>query len=176
MRARREDIPLLVEHILGEANARCGLVVEGVTREALSVVESLPWHGNVRELEAVIRRSMIFRGDGWVRPEDLELGPARSARTGTTGRSVHVIEPRSTRQLTLVEREALRLAGERHEISRSDLMACCGISRELARRQLGGLVSAGLLRRVGRGRGVRYAPVALAPIFEGDAAPEVDPS
>jgi two-component system response regulator HydG len=149
LRARREDIPLLVEHVRVETNARCGVAIEGVTPEALDRLQRLPWPGNVRELEGVVRRTMILRGEGWIRPEDL--------RVAAGGRAAKPGQRRSGR-LTWLQREALRLAREWSELRRADFMACCGISRKVAGRELGRLVRAGVLRRVGQGRGARYVP------------------
>jgi len=42
------------------------------------------------------------------------------------------------------------------------LVARCGISREAARRALLGLERAGVVRHLGSGRAVRYAPVTAA--------------
>ena len=65
--------------------------------------------------------------------------------------------------LTPAQRQALRLAANRGEVRRADVMARCGISREVARRELAGLVRVGAVRREGRGRGARYVPVSRAP-------------
>ena len=51
-------------------------------------------------------------------------------------------------RLTWLQREALRLTSERQEVRRGDFMARCGISREVARRELAGLVKAGKYPRV----------------------------
>jgi two-component system response regulator HupR/HoxA len=77
LRARLEDIPLLAEQIRADTNARRGVAIEGITREALALMDGLPWRGNVRELETVIRRAMVLKGKGWVAPEDLHFGPIR---------------------------------------------------------------------------------------------------
>jgi len=51
----REDIPFLIEQIRVNTNVGCDLAIEGVTREALALIEGLPWRGNVRELETASR-------------------------------------------------------------------------------------------------------------------------
>jgi DNA-binding NtrC family response regulator len=164
LRARREDIPLLAEQIRVDTNARRGLAIEGITREALALMEGLPWRGNVRELETVIRRAMVLKGKGWVTPRDLHFGPIRFVEVAAAGsRSVDAREAQTPVEFTWLQREALSLAAERREVRRAELVARCGISREVARRELAGLVRAGLLRRIGTGRGVRYAPEALGP-------------
>jgi two-component system response regulator HydG len=157
LRARREDIPLLIEQIRVDTNAGCDLAIEEFTREALALIERLPWRGNVRELETVIRRAMVLRGKGRVVPQDLHFGPVRFAKLGAAnGRSVDPMEARPRPPLTWLQREARRLAEERQELRRVDFMARCGISRQVAGRELAGLVSAGVLRQVGAGRGARY--------------------
>jgi two-component system response regulator PilR (NtrC family) len=60
LRARRDDIPSLVEHLCHRLNGRLKQRVLGVDTEALRVLMSAPWRGNVRELENVLERSMIL--------------------------------------------------------------------------------------------------------------------
>jgi len=151
LRARREDIPLLVEHIRREVNRRYGLTVEGIARPALAALEHAPWPGNVRELEAAVEQAMIFQGSGWVTLADLDL-PALPSSRGADGEiEVAIGEP-----LTWCQEEALAAAARGAGVRRGDLMARCRISREAARRHLASLVSRGLLRRVGQGRSTRY--------------------
>jgi two-component system response regulator HydG len=64
LRARREDVPLLVDHFLGvycRKNGRQRLVVPP---EVLTKLEDYAWPGNVRELENVIERAAVLcRGE-----------------------------------------------------------------------------------------------------------------
>lgn len=152
LRARREDIPLLVEHIRLQTNELYDLAIEGVTREVFARLEGLEWPGNIREFEAVISWAMVLRGEGWVRPEDLHLAAVRVARPG----AADSVETRSQRPLTWLQQEALRLTEERRELRRADLMARCCISRQMAGRLLARLVKTGLLTQIGAGRGARY--------------------
>jgi len=84
LRARREDIQLLVEHFLVQLNERYELSVRGATREALRLLEHYPWRGNVRQLEAVLEQAMIFASGDWIAPADLDL-PMRP-RQGCCGK------------------------------------------------------------------------------------------
>jgi PAS domain S-box-containing protein len=59
LRARAEDIPRLVQHIIFRLNQEFGRQVTGMAPEALSEFEKYPWPGNVRELENVLGRAMI---------------------------------------------------------------------------------------------------------------------
>jgi two-component system response regulator PilR (NtrC family) len=60
LRERREDIPLLVAHFLKKLSAELGRTVRGVTPEALAILESHRWPGNIRELENVIERALVL--------------------------------------------------------------------------------------------------------------------
>jgi PAS domain S-box-containing protein len=60
LRARKEDIPALCQHLIQKLNQDYGRNVEGVTPAALDYLLSYDWPGNVRELENVLGRAMIF--------------------------------------------------------------------------------------------------------------------
>lgn len=71
LRDRREDIPLLVEHFIGRLNDKKGYKIDGVSREAMEVLISYPWPGNVREIENICQRLCILKGEGVIGTEDL---------------------------------------------------------------------------------------------------------
>jgi nitrogen regulation protein NR(I) len=60
LRERATDIPLLVEHFLAKFNDRLKKHVAGVEPEALDVLSAYSWPGNIRELENVIERAVLF--------------------------------------------------------------------------------------------------------------------
>ncbi len=68
LRARRDDIPILVHHFIAKAAARFNKKALHVSRSAMQALEQHHWPGNVRELENVILRAMVL-ADG----ETLEL-------------------------------------------------------------------------------------------------------
>ncbi|HEY2513353.1 MAG TPA: sigma-54 dependent transcriptional regulator [Polyangiaceae bacterium] len=71
LRERAGDIPLLVEHFLGKFNERLKKHVTGVEQDALDVLAAYPWPGNIRELENVIERAVLFCDATKVRVNDL---------------------------------------------------------------------------------------------------------
>jgi two-component system response regulator AtoC len=71
LRERAGDIPLLVEHFLGKFNERLKKHVAGTEPEALDILASYPWPGNIRELENVIERAVLFCDAQKVRVQDL---------------------------------------------------------------------------------------------------------
>jgi two-component system response regulator HydG len=64
LRARREDVPLLVDHFLGVYCAKNDRPRLEAPREVVSLLVDYPWPGNVRELENVIERAVVLcKGD-----------------------------------------------------------------------------------------------------------------
>ncbi len=79
LRARRGEIPLLADHILGEAPA------EGrktLTTEALEILEGHPWPGNVRELRNVLTRAAVLADGPVIRPEHIAFPPVTEGGKG----------------------------------------------------------------------------------------------
>ncbi len=73
LRARREDIPILVRHFL-EIQRRSYPDVQGVTEAALKRMVEYDWPGNVRELQGLVERLAIMRRSGWIDEADLPPG------------------------------------------------------------------------------------------------------
>jgi DNA-binding NtrC family response regulator len=67
LRERREDIPLLVRHFVEKYNARLGKRVERVEDDALQLLLSYSWPGNIRELENLMERSVLFADEPVIR-------------------------------------------------------------------------------------------------------------
>lgn len=63
LRERRDDIPLLLEHLIRKYRTLHERNVSGVTSRALQVILNYRWPGNIRELENVIERGVILGED-----------------------------------------------------------------------------------------------------------------
>src|SRR5713101_6829677 len=59
LREHKDDLPLLVEHMLRDINAKHGKHVRGIGAEVLELFSSYPWPGNAREVRNVLERSAI---------------------------------------------------------------------------------------------------------------------
>jgi DNA-binding NtrC family response regulator len=68
---RKEDIPLLIKHFLQRSNERCQRQVTFLD-DSIQLMTSLAWSGNVRELENLIERLVLFSGTGMITPSDVE--------------------------------------------------------------------------------------------------------
>ena len=71
LRARKEDIPLLVQTFLNEFNRINGKAVRAVDQEAMDVLEHYPWPGNIRELRNVIERATILADGDFIEHKHL---------------------------------------------------------------------------------------------------------
>jgi len=64
LRERKDDIPLLANHFIEKYNRIDKRTVKGLTEEAMQALMSMPWKGNVRELENIVERAiLICKGD-----------------------------------------------------------------------------------------------------------------
>ena len=71
LRARREDIPLLVQTFLTEFNRTNAKGIRAVDQEAMYLLERYPWPGNIRELRNVIERATILAESEFIEPRHL---------------------------------------------------------------------------------------------------------
>ncbi len=83
LRERREDIPLLVRHFMQKSARELGVDAKGVSDAALKSLISLPWSGNVRQLENVSHYLTVMAPGQVVEvgdlPADLMQGTAEHA-------------------------------------------------------------------------------------------------
>ncbi len=63
LRERKEDIPELVGFFMREQNARQGLNISDISPRAMQALIAYDWPGNIRELNHVIERAMLFCDD-----------------------------------------------------------------------------------------------------------------
>jgi nitrogen regulation protein NR(I) len=71
LRERTSDIPPLVQHFLAKFNERLKKKVEGLEPETMETLVAYPWPGNIRELENVIERAVLFCDTQKLHPSDL---------------------------------------------------------------------------------------------------------
>jgi two-component system response regulator AtoC len=121
LRERRGDISALTGRLIRRLNSRLGKAVRGVQPEALEALAAYAFPGNVRELENLLERAMIFAETDTLGAADLAL-PA----VGRPGPAARQPEPRT---LDSLEREAVIAALQRWEGSRTRAAAELGISR-----------------------------------------------
>ena len=125
LRERASDIPILVEHFLTKFNDRLRKHVTGAEPDAMEVLSNYSWPGNIRELENVVERAVLFCDAQRVRTEDLPPevrgGPAvpiavpdaniEAALAGEGGLKEHVKVAMSKLERELVSRALTQTGG-----------------------------------------------------------------
>ncbi len=73
LRDRRDDIPLLSAHFIKKNALRLAKPDLEISPEALHFLSTLPWEGNVRELENTIERATVLCSGSYIEAEDIQL-------------------------------------------------------------------------------------------------------
>jgi DNA-binding NtrC family response regulator len=81
LRERREDIPLLVEHFLRKYSEAMNKKITRVSPQAMALLQSYDWPGNIRELENAIERAMVVAQPPEIGPEDFAIKVASAPAT-----------------------------------------------------------------------------------------------
>jgi len=71
LRERQSDIPMLTRHFIEKYNRKLNKKIEGITEEALSRLQTYPWPGNIRELENLMERVLLFADGPTIATKDL---------------------------------------------------------------------------------------------------------
>ncbi len=123
LRERREDIPVLVEHLLRKHAQRAGKRIEGIEEGALPALMAYEWPGNVRELENMIERAVVLSPSPIVPARLLTVfNAAPAAPPGLPSLNLH-------QNLEWVERETIRRALEASGGVKKDAAELLGISQ-----------------------------------------------
>jgi len=78
---RPEDLPHLVQLILKRLNEKYDKQVQTVSREVMERIRAYPWPGNIRELENILERAVLFCAGSELQQLPLDLKPAQSELT-----------------------------------------------------------------------------------------------
>lgn len=125
LRERREDIPLLADHFLGQHAQHYRKFLTGFEPGALQLLTEHPWPGNVRELDHAIERAVLMAQGSLIRPGDLALRTARD--------SAHQLDEMSLEE---VESFLIRKAITRCDGNVSRAAEMLGLSRSALYRRL----------------------------------------
>lgn len=85
LREHKEDLPLLVEHLLVEISEKYAKKVAGLGTDVMDLFRSYPWPGNVRELRNVLERAAIVSDRGTISRQHLPSDFGRTPAMVTTG-------------------------------------------------------------------------------------------
>ncbi|OPY75267.1 MAG: Transcriptional regulatory protein QseF [Syntrophorhabdus sp. PtaU1.Bin050] len=98
LRDRREDIPLLAHHFLAKYSRDFGKECRGFSPGAMARLLGHGWSGNVRELENVIERAVVFAGGTVIRRGDIMLHVPPAADSCASSESFRMAKARVVEQ------------------------------------------------------------------------------
>lgn len=100
LRERRDDIAPLVRHFVERFSRRMGRTIHSIPAGTLTALSSYEWPGNIRELQNMIERAVIFSTDG-VLLNSLDFGGTAQVRVGSKPSSLHHMLDAAERDLIL---------------------------------------------------------------------------
>ncbi len=134
---RRDDIPLLVNHFLKRLSSASGLPMREIGDDAMAVLQTHGWPGNIRQLRNIVERLLILAGDETeavtadLLPTDLGGGAGGSRRSGDLVISLPLREAREIFERDYLVAQINRFGGN---ISRT--AAFIGMERSALHRKL----------------------------------------
>lgn len=133
LRDRKEDIPLLCDHVLELLRKQLGKPLPGISQKAMQLMLAYGWPGNVRELHNCLERAAILADGELIRPEHLGLIPVDLAgcpveMTGFTCYRLKV--PTNQLSLSALTQQILQITLERCNGNKSEAAKLLGISRK----------------------------------------------
>ncbi len=128
LRKRKEDIPLLINYFLTKYNAFYGTKIKGIREEDLFKLMLYDFPGNIRELQNMIERAVIFGQEDELSLDSLPLTPAQNVELYSQC-PVDV-------SLQKVEKEYIRKVMEQVDFNKSKAARILGIARKTLREKL----------------------------------------
>lgn len=129
LRERKEDIPELVRHFIHKYCDETGKNIDGISPEALSMLENCSWPGNIRELENCIERAVILCNGRMINKQHLLLSDENPHSSSAP-------EAVALRSLREVEDEHIRRVLEECEYNQSRAAAILDIDRKTLRKRV----------------------------------------
>ncbi|WP_416898679.1 MAG: sigma-54-dependent transcriptional regulator [Minwuia sp.] len=149
LRERREDVPLLIEHFTRAFAASENKPIRGLTPDAMALLNSYGWPGNVRQLENTIFRAIVLaEGDmltvndfpqiTGAAPAPVSAETAQPAGVGTMGPGMLPLldDQGQVRPLADVELDVIRHAIDRYDGQMSEVARRLDIGRSTLYRKL----------------------------------------
>lgn len=88
LRERKEDLPLLIEEMIARHSQRIGKKISGHRDSFLQILTGHDFPGNIRELENIVERAIVFCDDSWLTGVHVLLREGSSERERSPANSL----------------------------------------------------------------------------------------
>ncbi|HVS73495.1 MAG TPA: sigma-54 dependent transcriptional regulator [Phycisphaerae bacterium] len=93
LRARRDDIPLLINHVIDRSPEKLGRKIEGIDAAARNALAAYAWPGNVRELENTVENMIVLAQSPRLTMADLPAYILQGSQTPDPGHAIIRAQP-----------------------------------------------------------------------------------
>ena len=125
LRERKEDIPLLVDHFIRIHAKKENKKLDGITAEAMKNILKYTFPGNIRELENIIERAIVFAQGNYITKQDLPISIIRKPRYSAAGKLEDTVDK--------IEKEMIQDALKRNKKNQTKAASDLGISERVLR-------------------------------------------
>jgi DNA-binding NtrC family response regulator len=136
LRERREDIPLLVDHFIAKFNERLRKQIESIEKDAVERLVAHPWPGNIRELENLMERTVLFCEGPQIGVSDLPPEIGHLAPISLTHLAPVSVPHLPTVTMPAVADEAARATPATEALAASSLKEAVRVQTERVEREL----------------------------------------
>lgn len=134
LRERKEDIPELSKHFLEKFSKNLNKNITDFSPEAIKILKSYNWPGNIRELQNVIERAVVLCNGSIITPREL---PEDLVQTGETSNIAHIFENETLDEaLERIEKNLILKALKKNAYSQTRTAENLGIKRTTLRYKL----------------------------------------
>lgn len=102
LRARKEDIPMLIDHFIARFNHIQNKHIRGISNVALATLMAYDFPGNIRELENMIEHAFVLCAEGFIELEYLPLS-MQSQKESHLVREGHDVSLENMEKLMILE-------------------------------------------------------------------------
>ena len=125
LRERKEDIPLLVDHFIRIHAKKENKKLDGITAEAMKNILKYTFPGNIRELENIIERAIVFAQGDYITKQDLPISIIQRPRYSVAGKLEDTVDK--------IEKEMIQDALKRNKKNQTKAASDLGISERVLR-------------------------------------------
>lgn len=117
LRKRREDIMLLTQYFIQRLNGKMNRQISGVSNQVLKIFFDYSWPGNIRELENVLERSMVYCRGTLIEPEHLpaHLRERTASRTSEKENESNIHDTIRNTEMQAIEDALEKCGGNRRK-------------------------------------------------------------